>query len=336
MQDLNNAVQNNEMSANENTLQDEAEVPALLKAIEENIEKVIIGKKETIQFILVGLLGKGHILIEDVPGVGKTTLVSALARSLNLSFKRIQFTPDVLPSDITGFSMYNFKTGQIEFHPGMIMSQIVLADEINRTSPKTQSSLLEAMEEGQVTVDGVTYPIPQPFMVLATQNPVEYVGTYPLPEAQLDRFFLKVSIGYPNKEEEMAILSRFQEENPLKNLHSVAKAEDLIELQQQVRNVNVAEPIKEYIALIVEYTRDHKDLNLGASPRGALYLMRAAQAYAFLQGRNYVIPDDVQKMTLPVLSHRLILKPEARLKEMTADRILKSVLNSIFVPVIPK
>ena len=306
----------------------------LLKNIQENIERVIVGKSEAIHLILIALMGRGHVLIEDVPGVGKTMMVSSLARSLSLSFRRIQFTPDVLPSDITGFSMYNFKTGQMEFHPGMIMNQIILADEINRTSPKTQSSLLEVMEEAQVTVDGTTYPVPAPFIVLATQNPVEYIGTFPLPEAQLDRFMLKVAMGYPTKREEMLILSRFQSQNPLKTLQPVASAEDVLFLQKAVTEVKAAEAIKEYISNIVSMTRGHHDLSLGASPRGALYLMRASQSYALLQGRDYVIPDDVQKMTIPVLAHRLILKPEARLKEMTAERVLKSVLNTLYVPVI--
>jgi MoxR-like ATPase len=306
----------------------------LIKSIHENIEQVIIGKSQAINLIIIALLSKGHVLIEDVPGVGKTMLVSALAKSLNLTFKRIQFTPDVLPSDITGFSMYNMKSGEMEFRPGAIMNQIILADEINRTSPKTQSSLLEVMQEAQVTVDGTTYELPSPFIVLATQNPLEYIGTYPLPEAQLDRFLLKVTMGYPSKREEMLILSRFQTENPLKSLKSVASASDILYLQDQVTHIKVAEAVKEYIANIVSHTRDHNDLSLGASPRGALFLMRASQAYALLQGRDYVIPDDVQKTTIPVLAHRLILKPEARLKEMTPERVLKSILNTIYVPVI--
>ncbi len=308
-------------------------IQLLIKDIQDNVERVIVGKKEAVQLILVAVLGRGHVLIEDVPGVGKTMMVSTLAKSLSLSFKRIQFTPDVLPSDITGFSMYNFKSGQMEFHPGMVMSQVVLADEINRTSPKTQSSLLEIMEEAQVTVDGMTYHAPKPFIVLATQNPVEYIGTFPLPEAQLDRFFLKVAMGYPNKREEMQIMTRFQTENPLTDLTSVASAEDILFLQDETSKVKVTEAIKEYIASIVALTRDHHDLSLGASPRGALFLMRASQAYALLQDRDYVIPDDVQKMTVPVLSHRLILKPEARLKDMTTERVLKSVLNALYVPV---
>lgn len=305
----------------------------LLKKIQENIERVIVGKSEPIRLILIALLSRGHVLIEDVPGVGKTMLVSSLAKSLNLSFKRIQFTPDVLPSDITGFSIYNFKTGQMEFRPGMVMNQIILADEINRTSPKTQSSMLEVMEEGQVTVDGTTYKVPQPFMVLATQNPIEYIGTFPLPEAQLDRFMIKVTMGYPTKREEMHILTRFQTENPLGDLKPVASAEDISQLQEAVANIKVAEPVKEYISDIVALTREHKDLSLGASPRGALYLMRAAQGYALLEGRDYVIPDDIQRMTIPVLAHRLILKPEARLNQMTAERVLRSIINTLHVPV---
>ena len=306
----------------------------LVQDIQENIEKVIVGKSDAIRLILIALMAGGHVLIEDVPGVGKTTLVSCLARSLNLSFKRIQFTPDILPSDITGFSMYNFKTGEMEFHAGMIMSHVILADEINRTSPKTQSSLLEVMEERQVTVDGKTYPVPEPFIVLATQNPVEYIGTIPLPEAQLDRFFIKVSIGYPIKRDEMFILSRYQTQNPIKDLQPVANARQVLEIQEEVKRIKVAEAIKEYIAEIAALTREHNDLTLGASPRGALALMRASQAFAMLDDRDYVIPDDVQKMVIPVLAHRLILKPEARLKEMTVERVLKSILNTVYVPVI--
>jgi len=305
----------------------------ITQIIQENIEKVIVGKKDAIQLILIALLSKGHVLIEDVPGVGKTTLISCLARSLNMSFRRIQFTPDVLPSDITGFSMYNFKSGDMEFKPGMIMSQIILADEINRTSPKTQSSLLEVMEENQVTVDGNTYIVPQPFMILATQNPIEYIGTFPLPEAQLDRFFIKVTLGYPGKREEINILTRFQSDNPINDIASVANTEEILTLQEKVRFIKVADAIKEYIAEIVAYTREHPDLSLGASPRGALFLMRASQACALLNDRDYVIPDDVQKMVIPVLSHRVIIKPEARLKLMTAERVLKSVLNSIHIPI---
>ncbi|MGB4638639.1 MAG: MoxR family ATPase [Caldicoprobacterales bacterium] len=309
------------------------DIKFLVDSLEENIEKVIVGKKDSIRLIIIALLCQGHVLIEDIPGVGKTTLVSALAKSLDLTFRRIQFTPDVLPSDITGFSMYNFKTGELEYHPGMVMGQVILADEINRTSPKTQSSLLEVMEEGQVTVDGKTYPLPQPFIVLATQNPVEYIGTFPLPEAQLDRFFLKVTIGYPSKREEMHILSRFQYGSPLNSLQSVASKDQILKLQKLTREVKVADSIRDYITSLVGMTRDHPDLTLGASPRGSLFLMKASQAHALLDGRNYVIPDDVQRMVIPVLAHRLILKPEIRLKEMTPERILRSIINSVHVPI---
>lgn len=305
-----------------------------LADIQDNIQKVIIGKEEAIRLLLIALISGGHVLIEDVPGVGKTTMVSCLARSLDLSFKRIQFTPDVLPSDITGFSMYNTKSGEMEYRAGLVMSHIVLADEINRTSPKTQSSLLEVMEESQVTVDGKTYPLPKPFMVLATQNPIEYIGTFPLPEAQLDRFFLKVSIGYPSIREEINILSRFQHDISLDSIKPVATDADIIELQNMVRHIKVANPIKEYIAQIVSYTREHPDISLGVSPRGAIFLMRAAQAHALLDGRDYVIPDDVQAMIAPVLSHRIILKPETRLKSLTPELLLKSILKGIYVPVI--
>lgn len=309
------------------------DIKFLVDSLEENMEKVIVGKKDSIRLIIIALLCQGHVLIEDVPGVGKTTLVSALAKSLDLTFRRIQFTPDVLPSDITGFSMYNFKTGEMEFHPGMVMGQVVLADEINRTSPKTQSSLLEVMEERQVTVDGKTYPLPEPFIVLATQNPVDYIGTFPLPEAQLDRFFLKVILGYPSKREEMFILTRFQHSNPLDSLQPVANKDDILKLQRTTREVKVADAIRDYITSLVGMTRDHPDLTLGASPRGSIFLMRASQAHALLDGRNYVIPDDVQKMVIPVLAHRLILKPEARLKDMTPERILKSIINTVYVPI---
>lgn len=306
----------------------------ILSSIQDNIQKVIIGKEEAIKLILIAIISNGHVLIEDVPGVGKTTMVSCLARSLDLSFKRIQFTPDILPSDITGFSMYNTKSGEMEYRPGLIMSHIVLADEINRTSPKTQSSLLEVMEESQVTVDGNTYLLPKPFMVLATQNPIEYVGTFPLPEAQLDRFFLKISMGYPSMREEIDILSRFQYDVPIDSLEPVATDRDIIELQNMVRKIKVSRPIKEYIAQIVSHTRQHPDISLGVSPRGTIFLMRAAQAHALLENRNYVIPDDVQKMIEPVLSHRIILKPETRLRDLTPDILLQSIIKGIYVPVI--
>lgn len=304
------------------------------KNIKKNIKQVIIGKEKAIDLILITLICRGHVLIEDVPGVGKTTMVAALAKSLDCSFKRIQFTPDVLASDITGFTVPNFKTGEFEHHPGMLMSQIILADEINRTSPKTQSSLLEAMEEHQVTVDGVTYLLPQPFMVLATQNPVEYVGTFPLPEAQLDRFFVRISLGYPDLGEEIEILNRFQQQNPLQNLQPIASTEDILTLQSMAQKVYCTTEIKTYIAKIVYYTRSHPDLQLGASPRGSLYLMRAAQAHALIRGREYVLPDDVQRMASSVLIHRIIMKPESRVKGTTPEKVLQSILNELEIPMI--
>lgn len=301
----------------------------LLKQIVENIENVIIGKKTAIELILMSLICDGHVLIEDVPGVGKTTIVSSLSKSIEASFKRIQFTPDILPSDITGFTMYNQKEGTFDFHPGSIMSNIILADEINRTSPKTQASMLEVMEEKQVTVDGETYHLPKPFMVLATQNPIEYLGTYPLPEAQLDRFFMKVSIGYPSKDEESLILSRFQKANPVNSLEHVATGKDIISIQDQVKQVFVDRTINDYIVDIVAKTRLHSDINLGVSPRGSLSLFRASQAWAFYNRRNFVLPEDVKYMAVPVLSHRVVLKQEARLKKITSEEIIRSILQSV-------
>lgn len=306
----------------------------ILRIIIENVEKVLVGKRNAIELALISLICEGHVLIEDRPGVGKTSLVSAIAKSIDCSFKRIQFTPDVLPSDITGFSVYNPKTGEFEYRPGSIMSQIILADEINRTSPKTQASLLEVMEENQVTVDGVTYKLPKPFMVLATQNPVEYVGTYPLPEAQLDRFFMKISLGYPTIGEESYILTRFQYSNPLDTLEAVARSSDIISLQEEVKKVYVDKGLNRYIVEIVNSTRRHPDVSLGSSPRGSLSLFRAAQAWALYNERDYVIPDDIKKMAFPVLSHRIILKQEAKLKKVKVEDILASILDSIKVPMV--
>lgn len=305
-----------------------------LKTIAENVEKVIIGKREAIELALIALACDGHALIEDVPGVGKTRLVSSIAKSIDCSFKRIQFTPDILPSDITGFTIYNQKTGDFEYRPGAVMSNIVLADEINRTSPKTQASLLEVMEEKQVTVDGVTYKVPRPFMVLATQNPVEYLGTYPLPEAQLDRFTLKISIGYPSIEDESRILNRFKEDNPLTSLPPVADGQFILELQEKVRKVHVDSSLNSYIVAISDATRKSEDVLLGASPRGSLCLYRASQAWAFYNERDYVLPDDIKKMAIPVLSHRIILRQEAKLRKVTAEDIISSVLNSVNVPLV--
>ncbi len=299
-----------------------------------NVSKVIVGKREAVELMMVAILCRGHVLIEDVPGVGKTTLASALARSLDCSFKRIQFTPDITPSDITGFSMANFKTGELEYHPGMVMSQIVLADEINRTSPKTQSSLLEVMEEGQVSVDGVTYAMPRPFIVLATQNPVDFVGTYPLPEAQLDRFFMRISIGYPSAEEEVDILERFASgARPMEELKPICTSRDIVRLQQEVEKVHAAREIRVYISAIAAASRKSGALQLGVSTRAAISLLHAAQAAALLDGRDYVKPEDVQRMAEPVLAHRLVLSPEARMRNMTAQRVLNNVMGAVQVPV---
>jgi MoxR-like ATPase len=304
------------------------------KRIVDNIEKVIIGKRETVELVVISLVCNGHVLIEDVPGVGKTSLVSALAKSINATFKRIQFTPDILPSDVTGFTLFNQKSGEFEYRPGSIMSQIILADEINRTSPKTQASLLEVMEENQVTVDGMTYKVPQPFMVLATQNPVEYLGTYPLPEAQLDRFFMKISLGYPLPAEESKILSTLQLENPLESLKPVVDSNEIASVQKEVKNIYVDQGLSDYIVEIVGQTRRHPDLLLGSSPRGSISLFKAAQAWAYYNNRNYVIPDDIKKMAVPVLSHRIILKQEAKLKKLSSEDIMDSIMNSIHVPVV--
>lgn len=305
----------------------------VITAIRENVAKVMVGKDEMVDLMLCTLLCSGHLLVEDVPGIGKTTLVSALARSMDLSFQRIQFTPDLLPSDITGFSMLNMKTGEFEFVKGAVMSQVVLADEINRASPKTQSALLEAMQENQVTVDGRTYSLEQPFMVLATQNPVEFVGTYPLPEAQLDRFMMCISLGYPTAEEEMQILERYGAASAVPAIASVATAQDILSLRVQAEKVLCAPLVQEYIVQLAAATRRHPDLQLGVSPRGSLSLLRAAKAWALMNGRDYVLPDDVQKLAQPVWAHRLTVKPEALLRDMTAKRVLKNILTALPVPV---
>ena len=309
-------------------------IQKIVQMLKQNIGRVVVGRDEAIELMLCALICRGHVLIEDVPGVGKTTLASSLAKSLDCSFKRIQFTPDITPSDITGFSIVNMTSGDLEYHPGLIMSQMVLADEINRTSPKTQSSLLEVMEEGQVTVDGVTYRMPSPFMVLATQNPVDFVGTYPLPEAQLDRFFMRISIGYPTCDEEVGILERTTGNvRPMDELRPICAAQDIVYMQEQVGTVYTSKEIKTYVAMIAQASRKHSALQLGVSTRGAIFLLRAAQAYALLNGRDYVLPEDVQHMAAPVLAHRLVLSPEARMRNMTAERILASVIGSVQVPV---
>lgn len=304
----------------------------LIKRIKNNIAKVIVGKEETIDMVICALICGGHVLIEDVPGLGKTTLVSALARSLDCSFRRIQFTPDVLPSDITGFTTYNLKTGEREVNMGSVMAQIVLADEINRTSPKTQSSLLEVMQEGQVTIDGICYQVPQPFIVLATQNPVEHIGTYPLPEAQLDRFLLKISIGYPEQNEELDILMKNKGAKPLESLTPVASGEDILRLREHHSSIKCAEPVMSYIISIAEATRRNNKISLGISPRGSLALMNAAMSRALLQGRNYTLPDDVQYMAEAVLAHRLVLNLQANQERETPESLLKAILRKINVP----
>jgi MoxR-like ATPase len=310
------------------------DIANILQRIVDNIENVIIGKRETVELVVISLACNGHVLIEDIPGVGKTSLVSALAKSINASFKRIQFTPDILPSDITGFTMFNQKTREFEYRHGSIMSQIILADEINRTSPKTQASLLEVMEENQVTVDGTTYKVPKPFMVLATQNPIEYLGTYPLPEAQLDRFLMKISIGYPKNEDESRILANLQYENPLNNLSFVADSSDIIWVQEEIKKIHLDESLRNYIVAIVEKTRNHPDVVIGSSIRGSISLFRAAQAWAFYNSRNYVIPDDIIKMMVPVLSHRLVLSQGAKLKKIGTEDILKDIVQSVRVPMV--
>jgi MoxR-like ATPase len=297
-----------------------------------NVEKVIVGKAEPVAFSLIAVICHGHVLIEDVPGVGKTVLTKAIARSIGCSFKRIQFTPDLLPSDVTGVSIYNQKTGNFEFRPGPIMAQIVLADEINRATPKTQSALLEAMEETQITVDGVTYRLPEPFMVMATQNPIEYEGTFPLPEAQLDRFMMNIKLGYPKVGDEMNILDTHQYHHPLDDLAQIMTAEELVRIQQQIRGIHVDPSIREYIVAIANATRSHNSIYLGASPRGSLALYRTSQALAAMRGRGYVIPDDVKLLTKPTLAHRIIVTPAARVRAITSTAILDEILQSVPVP----
>ncbi len=309
---------------------------SLCKRIAENIQHVIVGKEQSIQLLLVALLADGHVMIEDIPGLGKTLMAKSLAKSIGGSFRRVQFTPDLLPSDITGFNVYNQQTGQFTFQPGPVMTNILLADEINRTIPRTQSSLLESMEERQVTVDGKTYPLPSLFLVMATQNPIELEGTFPLPEAQLDRFLLRVRLGYPERAEEIAIMERFQERDPLSELEAVANPGQIVELQRARKGIRVSAPVKEYIADIVRLTRSSSSLRLGASPRAALNLMRAGQALAALREREYVLPDDIKYLAAPVLAHRLILNEEERMRGetrgATAERCLEEILTQIPVP----
>jgi len=297
-----------------------------------NLEKVIIGKRQTVELIVVSLLCQGHVLIEDVPGVGKTMLARSLARSLDCDFHRIQFTPDMLPSDVTGVSIYDQSKKKFEFRPGPIMGQIVLADEINRATPKTQAALLEAMEERTVTVDGVTHVLPKPFMVLATQNPIEYEGTFPLPEAQLDRFLLRVRLGYPSASDEVRILEEQRLQHPLDTLGSVVKTKEILAAAESVKKTYVSPEVKKYIVDLTRRSRETGDVYLGASPRGSLGLFRASQAWAALQGRAYVLPDDVKVIAVPVMGHRIIVSAAARLRDLGADRIVQEIVQSVPVP----
>ncbi|GBD15563.1 ATPase RavA [bacterium HR26] len=308
------------------------DVRALAEVISENVERVIVGKSREVRLVLVALLCRGHVLIEDVPGVGKTVLAKAIARSIGSSFKRIQFTPDLLPSDVTGVSIFNQQTGRFEYRPGPVVAQIVLADEINRATPKTQSALLEAMEERQVTVDGVTYELPVPFIVLATENPIEYEGTFPLPEAQLDRFLIRISLGYPNHRSEIEILNRQHYQHPLERLGQVVSVEELVAAQEAVRQVHVDDLLKEYIVSIVEATRQHEEVYLGAGPRGSLALYNTSRAWAAMQGRDYVIPDDIKDLAEATLAHRIIVSPAARMRSVDSRAVVRDVLARIPVP----
>ncbi|MBI4305780.1 MAG: MoxR family ATPase [Chloroflexi bacterium] len=298
----------------------------------DNVSKVIVGKRDAIRLGVIALIARGHALIEDVPGVGKTMLARSLARSAGCKFRRIQFTPDILPSDVTGVSVYNQKTNEFEFRPGPVMAEIVLADEVNRATPKTQSALLESMEERQVTVDGVTYALPRPFMVLATQNPIEYEGTFPLPEAQLDRFFLRIGLGYPEPSEEVAIMDRQQAADPFETLEPVATPVQIAMLQDSARQIYIDDLVKEYIVALSNATREHADAALGASPRASLSLMRGSQARALMESRDYVIPDDVKAIATAVMSHRVIVSPAARMRGVTGESLVGEVLDKVPVP----
>ncbi|MEW5872614.1 MAG: MoxR family ATPase [Chloroflexota bacterium] len=308
------------------------EVQNFTEKVVTNIEKVIVGKRSTVELAVVGLLCQGHMLIEDVPGVGKTMLARSLAKSLGCSFSRIQFTPDMLPSDVTGVSIFNQVSREFEFRPGPVMAQIVLADEINRATPKTQAALLEAMEERQVTVDGVTRALPRPFLVLATQNPIEYEGTFPLPEAQVDRFLLRLRLGYPVADDEIRVLERQQYRHPFESLEQAVSLEELTQAQEAVKDIFVSPALKRYIIELVQQTRQHAEVYLGASPRGSLALHRTAQARAAIEGRDYVLPDDIKALAVPTLAHRVILGPGARLRDLSAQQIVDEILHGVPVP----
>ncbi len=307
-------------------------VHTFARRVIENVEHVILGKRPVIEKLLVAFLCEGHVLIEDVPGVGKTMLARALAASLGCTFRRIQFTPDMLPSDVTGVSIFNQKTQEFEFRPGPIMAEIVLADEINRAPPKTQAALLEAMEERQVTVEGETHRLPRPFLVLATQNPIEYEGTFPLPEAQLDRFMMRLRLGYPDRADEVHILESQRQHHPIEDVRPVVSREEILAAQEAVREVYVDDRIKTYVVDIVRATRRHPSVYLGASPRGSLFLFKGARAWAALQGRTYVLPDDVKAVAVEVLAHRLIMTPEARIQQTLQEDVIREVLGIVPVP----
>jgi len=309
-----------------------ADIQAFGERVIQNLEKVIVGKRKSLDLIVIGLLCQGHILIEDVPGVGKTMLARSLARSLDCTFKRIQFTPDMLPSDVTGVSIYNQQTKVFEFRPGPVIGQIVLADEINRATPKAQSALLEAMEERQVTVDGVTHILPKPFMVMATQNPIEYEGTFPLPEAQLDRFFLRLRLGYPSPSDEIRVLDNQQFTHPIDSLESIASEREVLDAIEGVKKIFLSPLVKRYIVELTTRTRQSTDVYLGASPRGSLALARAGQAMAALNGREFVLPDDIQALAVAILAHRIIVGPAARLRDLTSDQIVLEIVHDTPVP----
>ena len=310
-----------------------AMVQRIAQAVRDNVSRVIVGKDQVVELLLVALFCEGHVLLEDVPGIGKTTLAKTLARSLGCSFQRIQFTPDLLPSDITGVSIFNQKTETFEYRPGPLMAQIVLTDEINRAGPRTQSALLEAMQERQVTVDGVTRPLPRPFLVLATQNPVELEGTFPLPEAQIDRFLMRVSLGYPDREEERQILRRFRLDDPLTHLTPVVTAEEILQASEICRQAHVHPVLEDYLIDLVHASRADPAITLGVSPRGSLALYRTSQALAMIQGRDYVIPDDIKRLVHPVLAHRLVLSADARLRGRSAGEVLENLVRQVPVPV---
>jgi MoxR-like ATPase len=304
------------------------------EVVQQNVAQVIIGKADVTELLMVALLTEGHVLLEDVPGIGKTMLARSLARSLECTFARIQFTPDLLPTDVTGLNYYNQKLQEFEFRPGPVLSQVLLADEINRATPRTQSSLLEAMQERQVTVDGETYPLPQPFMVMATQNPIELEGTFPLPEAQIDRFLMQLRLGYPTEAEEDEILLRYQQDDPFAGLQAVASAAEVLELQRGVREIHIGDDVRHYILQVVRTTREHEAVDLGVSPRGTLALFKASQALAAVRGRNYVIPSDVQYLCAPVLIHRLHISPQIRLRGRTPAQVVAEITGSVPVPVV--